>query len=441
MKITSEADYEIQKQFRRGKFSRLLSELGNFAGDEQKQKIDEMIEILNEMNGLELIYFLTEKEFNEISKMIGKNKLTLTNAFTLLSHIGHCRIEFSVSFSRFCDSLLAKRFENMIETEAMKRERDENLLIDLCKCYILLRREKDSVSIELRLIIIPFLMNVVLRKIKSKEAQREIEIILTALSTMEEKQNAITDLCVNEMVEVIKYHQQHRNLTRLAHQSAWIYLVNHFEPGGILERTCMNELHIAREVAMELEELTKCVDWKKKKAKWEAQKEAWMIKRWINTVKDKFGFLDFELRNVERIELYRWISRTCKLAGKNEREISKDCIKLFESKTAGTNTSIDFLLKSEIVEAVFETLLLSTLDEEEAESCLHFFVTLSDGLREKSDYETVEAKRKAIKRKAFDILEERGFEECITSFKENLYYTRIHWNIMSGETSKFFVFL
>ncbi|KAH7820362.1 uncharacterized protein MONOS_2267 [Monocercomonoides exilis] len=145
------------------------------------------------------------------------------------------------------------------ENEKKKDEKDERLLIDLCECYLTLGYD---FPYELHSICVPCLLKTALKKEESKETQNETEMALLALSKavccfIEQELN------LNEIKEIIKYHQGHRNLTQLAYQSAWLFLMDRFLYENV-EEVIANELHLAREAARELEELTRCVNWKKK---------------------------------------------------------------------------------------------------------------------------------------------------------------------------------
>ncbi|KAH7826335.1 uncharacterized protein MONOS_17361 [Monocercomonoides exilis] len=93
------------------------------------------------------------------------------------------------------------------------------------------------------------------------------------------------ELFLNEIKEIILYHQEHNNMTHLASQSAWEFLTDRLYRNISLEQIIMNELHFAREAARELEELTRCVEWKRKKEeRGRETKEELAITRWIQAL-------------------------------------------------------------------------------------------------------------------------------------------------------------
>ncbi|KAH7819317.1 uncharacterized protein MONOS_9719 [Monocercomonoides exilis] len=105
---------------------------------------------------------------------------------------------------------------------------------------------------------------VALKKEESEEAQKEVEMALLALSCINDNDFLEQKLYLNEIREIIQYHQECRNLSHLAYQSAWKFLMGRFYESKSLEGLIVNELHFVREARRELEDLTRRVDWKKK---------------------------------------------------------------------------------------------------------------------------------------------------------------------------------
>eukprot|EP00770_Monocercomonoides_exilis_P013983 MONOS_13930.1-p1 / transcript=MONOS_13930.1 / gene=MONOS_13930 / organism=Monocercomonoides_exilis_PA203 / gene_product=unspecified product / transcript_product=unspecified product / location=Mono_scaffold00906:1082-2464(-) / protein_length=283 / sequence_SO=supercontig / SO=protein_coding / is_pseudo=false len=124
-------------------------------------------------------------------------------------------------------------------------------------------KELYDLTTEMLSICVPCLLKVAMNKDESKEAQKEVEMALLALSNIgwEELDK---EQYFNEIKEIIEYHQEHQNLTRLAYQSAWFFLLCRLNDDKSLEEVIVNELHFAREAARELEELAKNVNWKRK---------------------------------------------------------------------------------------------------------------------------------------------------------------------------------
>ncbi|KAH7825188.1 uncharacterized protein MONOS_2000 [Monocercomonoides exilis] len=239
-----------------------LSQLMNYSGAELKHKIEEMNILVDEMN-------------NEEIKDIFNKEL----------------------------SLLCGRFEKMIEEEEKKEEeKDETLLVNLCECYLSLHHYSSEIG-EIISIIVPCLLNIALNKKESEEAQNEVEIALLALSCIDMYREMEPKLHLNEIREIIKHHQEHHNLTQLAYQSAWLFLINRLFCNGFLEDIVVNELHFGREAARELEELTKCVNWKKKEEEMskEEAKEEFSLMRWVETLNIYFG--GCQLQNEEFVKI------------------------------------------------------------------------------------------------------------------------------------------
>ncbi|KAH7828104.1 uncharacterized protein MONOS_17242 [Monocercomonoides exilis] len=145
--------------------------------------------------------------------------MTMKNAILLLKHVGYCNVLKNVWNRCFRDSSLNKIFEEMIFKEEKKRkEKDEKFLVDLCECYMMLC--SGFISDELFSICIPCLLKVASAKDESEEVQKEVEIALFALSSINYLNEIEQGLFLNEIKEIIQYHQEHRNLTRLAYQEA-----------------------------------------------------------------------------------------------------------------------------------------------------------------------------------------------------------------------------
>ncbi|KAH7832335.1 uncharacterized protein MONOS_16876 [Monocercomonoides exilis] len=174
------------------------------------------------------------------------------------------------------------------ENEKKKEEKNERLLIDLCECYLTL---EDEFSSEFLSICIPCLLSAASDKEDSKEAKKEVEIALLALSRIGAC-HFIHEQYLNEIKEIIQYHQVHRNLTYLAYQSAWRLLIYRILKDDSLEGMIVDATHFVREERKELEELAKSVDWKRKKVG-DGEKEAkelLFIERWLNAIYDHLCF-------------------------------------------------------------------------------------------------------------------------------------------------------
>eukprot|EP00770_Monocercomonoides_exilis_P006194 MONOS_6164.1-p1 / transcript=MONOS_6164.1 / gene=MONOS_6164 / organism=Monocercomonoides_exilis_PA203 / gene_product=unspecified product / transcript_product=unspecified product / location=Mono_scaffold00190:82399-83137(-) / protein_length=199 / sequence_SO=supercontig / SO=protein_coding / is_pseudo=false len=151
----------------------------------------------------------------------------------------------------------------MIDDENKKKEeKNEKLLVDLCELYIM--AYELAIPGSMLFICLPCLLAAALNEEESEEAQKDVEMALFALSNIGKYDEVERESYLIEIAEIIEYHQEHHNLTQLAYQCAWQFLVNRFYNDKSLEGVIANELHFAREAARELEELSKCVDWKRK---------------------------------------------------------------------------------------------------------------------------------------------------------------------------------
>ncbi|KAH7821033.1 uncharacterized protein MONOS_17783 [Monocercomonoides exilis] len=104
---------------------------------------------------------------------------------------------------------------------------------------------------------VPSVLKVALKKEESEEIQKEVEIALLSLSNIGYCK-VRQEQYYFEIKEILKYHQEHHNLTHLAYQSAWQFFIYRFFNDNSLEDTISNELHFGREATRELEELEKC---------------------------------------------------------------------------------------------------------------------------------------------------------------------------------------
>ncbi|KAH7822148.1 uncharacterized protein MONOS_5962 [Monocercomonoides exilis] len=181
-------------------------------------------------------------------------------------------------------SLLKARLEKIIFDECEKGDgKDENRMVDLCECFLILCI--NCILDESLLICVPCLLNVALKKAEDEETQKEVEMALLALSNIPVFYEVKRELSTNKIKEIIKYHQEHRNLTKLAYQSAWEFLIYRLDTDKSYE-AIVNELHFAREAARELDELSKSVDWERKKEEERGKetKEEFLLMRWLSAI-------------------------------------------------------------------------------------------------------------------------------------------------------------
>ncbi|KAH7818542.1 uncharacterized protein MONOS_3781 [Monocercomonoides exilis] len=354
---------------------------------------------------------LTDEFFKEMDKMVEENTMPMENALLLLKHMGYYKMLTELCCNGFCYSFLQKRVERMIdEEEKKKEEKNEQLLIDLCESYLLLF--DIIISEKMIILCVPFLLKVVLKKEENEETQKEVEMALLALSNISKFNKMEKDLYLNEITEIIEYHQEHCHLTHLAYQSAWRFLVCRFLDEKGLEDLIVNELHFAGEAARELEEQAKIVDWKKKKM----AKEEWFIfNGWIDSVSD-YCFFQLEGK-IDSAALVECLCRIHRLAQANYSEISIKCIRDFHSMLFKNVASVDELVKGGAIDAALEAAFQPTAGYYSMEMNIKFFRLFSSGPSTQPDgnehWSTGEMK--VNKRRLFEKLEEEGYEDFIVS--------------------------
>ncbi|KAH7822172.1 uncharacterized protein MONOS_4020 [Monocercomonoides exilis] len=402
------------------RFNELFSELEHYAEDEQKQKIEEIIVLMEEMDEEELYSTFTKELFEKIDKMIEEEKLTMENAILLLKHMGFCNALKDIWNDSFRNSLLKARFEKMVAEEDEKKGDDEKLFIDLIECYLLL---DNRFSLDLYHICVPCLLKVALKKEEDEETQKEVEIALLALSCINSYCDIERDLYLNEIKEIIQYHQKHRNLTRLAYQSAWSFLVFRYCKGFSSEIVIVNEQHFAREARRELEELSKSVNWKKKEEEMgkTERKTIDIISRWISSIGNYF--YSCHLWSEKYTELISRIVDVLRASRDNHSEICEECIQSFDTVTGNRAVKFDALLKGGAIDAALEEIQRPILNISIINEFIYFFHLISLHFKGKGEVNTKEEERKELKRNVFEKQEEEGFEDIITSFqKVNRFY-------------------
>ncbi|KAH7815317.1 uncharacterized protein MONOS_4499 [Monocercomonoides exilis] len=414
-------------------FNKLFSELEDCKEEEQKVKIEEINEAMEVMRKEELESVFTKEQFDKMEQMIEEKKMLMENAILVLKHIGYMKeLKFTSNLS-FERSLLSKRFEEMIGDGNEKKEgKDEKLLDDLYECHLL--NKCNVTSNETLKIYVRRLLKVALKKEEKEEVGKEVEMALMALSCIREYFRILKKLYLEEISEIIQHHQEHHNLTQLAYQSAWGFLISRFVNEKSLGDAIVNELHFAREAARELEELSKRVDWKRGKE----TKEEYILLRWFRTFNNFFR--GCKLWNEEFAGLIESIVRILRTAKDNYGEISNQCISSLRNAADSTGVKVEDLLKGGAVDAVLEEIQQSIIDRKTAYECLNFFYFISWRMKEKGDDKMKEAKRKITKRELFEKLEEEGYEDDISSFYRLLcFLKKIYFDKLPTNISVYFV--
>ncbi|KAH7822514.1 uncharacterized protein MONOS_8909 [Monocercomonoides exilis] len=417
---TDECTGAILEMSRTEKFSEMFSELERCNEGAQKQKILEMNELIDEMDKDEFVSVSTIELLYKINHMIYQKKISMGNAVLLLKHVLFCNVLLNMSSHGFHVFILDEKFGKMIVKEGQKKKkRNEKLLVYLCECYLFFTY---TIWPEMISICVPCLLKAALKKEESKEAQKEVEIALLSLSCIDFLSDMEKELYLNEITDIIKYHQEHRSLTRLAYQSAWRFLIDRFHKDYSLKDIVVNELHFAREAGRELEDLMKCIDWKGKEEE-NGRMEVIFIRRWIDVVSI---FFNWSLSwNEELAGLIGCLVDLFRASRDNYVEIRKQCICSFEEAVRNPTLKIDDLLKSGAVDLYLEEMKQSTLDERLEFECLQFFLKISERLIEKRDGETNKTKRKELKRKVFEKMEEEGYEDYIIGLFHNICYRTV----------------
>ncbi|KAH7821114.1 uncharacterized protein MONOS_13732 [Monocercomonoides exilis] len=415
------------------RFNELFSELEDCDENGQKRIIEEMNKIVYEMNEEEFKSVFTKELFYKMNKMIEDKKLSMGNVLLLLKRVGYCKVLKNAWTRSFKESSLNKRFEQMIIAENKKiDEKDEKLLVDLCECFFSL---SFIFNHELLSICVPCLVKAALKKEESVEARNEVEIAFLALHNIgicpiEQ------ELYMNEIKEIIKYHQEHRNLSHLAYRCAWKFLIDRLYFDENLEEVIVNDLHFAREAAREIEELTRNVDWKREKE--EESEEELALLRWIESL--NFFFEMCKLQREEFSGLIGSIVQVFQATKEKCNGIHYHCVYLLETAAGNKAIKVEAFVKGGAVDAVFQGIQLPALNEKMAYESLVLFLKVSRRLKEEEDDEMEEAKRKASKRKVTEKMEEEGYEDIITSFHEKFdFLNRRYYHGLSLNISDYFI--
>eukprot|EP00770_Monocercomonoides_exilis_P013590 MONOS_13537.1-p1 / transcript=MONOS_13537.1 / gene=MONOS_13537 / organism=Monocercomonoides_exilis_PA203 / gene_product=unspecified product / transcript_product=unspecified product / location=Mono_scaffold00841:24612-25669(+) / protein_length=332 / sequence_SO=supercontig / SO=protein_coding / is_pseudo=false len=305
----------------------------------------------------------------------------------------------------------------LVDEDKKNEEKNEKLLADFCECYLLLCDK--SIPDELLSIVVHCLLKVASKKEGNEETQKEVEIAMLCFNCIDDGTKIEQKLYLNEISEIIKYHQEHHNLTQLAYQSSWKFLINRFFNNISLEEVIVNELHFTREARREIEDMFKSVNWKRKEeGKGEKEvKEMLVIERWLLEIKKLIS--SCTLWNEECSGLIRSICQVFQASRDDHPDISHVCIISLRNASDKKNMEIDVLQKEGVMDVFLEEMNQSTLDDENISHCLNFFLDISERLKEKKDDgETDETKRIELKRKIFEKMEEEGYEDIIAGFHE-----------------------
>ncbi|KAH7818573.1 uncharacterized protein MONOS_15715 [Monocercomonoides exilis] len=432
----------IQESPIASKFLKLFSELEDCDEIEQKVKILEMNEVMEKMHQKEFYFVFTVDLFNRMNQMIDEKKLSMENAILILKNVVYCKVLNFPRFSRFQRTSLDERLKKIITDEEKKKEgKNEKLLVDLCESCIILGEIYQELPKEINFICVHYLLKAALDKEENEKAQKEVEIALIALNHLKSFDLEI-ELFLNEIKEIIEYHQEHHNLTRIAYQSAWEFLVCRLLKGELIKGVIVNELHFGREAARELEELSKFVDWKREKEENEKRrkktKEELDLMRWLEALKQYL--FKCQLWNEELNGILRSIAQVYRASRDNFTEMYETCLDSFLNASDGEVVTVGDLLSGGAVDAVLEEIQRPTLDDKLAGESLMFFMNMLENAKEKSLFKKKEAKRKADNMKLLERMEEEGYEDIIFCFNGMLHFLWMNYeHRMACDVSYYFV--
>ncbi|KAH7815301.1 uncharacterized protein MONOS_18327 [Monocercomonoides exilis] len=263
---------------------------------------------------------------------------------------------------------------------------------------------------------------------------------LLALSSIRDNKFVEQELYLNDIIEIIEYQQKHRNLTKLAYQSVWKFLINRSFSDGNMEEVILKDLHFAKKAAIELNELTRYVDWKRKEEGKEGKetKEERIIESWLKML-GSFIY-SCELWNEEFVELFGCIAEMFRAMKDDHRGINYLCLSSFRCSAESKHADVDILLKSGAIDSFFEEMKQSILNGFVTSDCLYFFLCVSRRLKENTDGKMKEAKRMAAKREMIEKMEEEGYEDYIISLHKIFNFLNDeYYNCLSLSISDYFV--
>eukprot|EP00770_Monocercomonoides_exilis_P009014 MONOS_8968.1-p1 / transcript=MONOS_8968.1 / gene=MONOS_8968 / organism=Monocercomonoides_exilis_PA203 / gene_product=unspecified product / transcript_product=unspecified product / location=Mono_scaffold00354:17211-18283(-) / protein_length=336 / sequence_SO=supercontig / SO=protein_coding / is_pseudo=false len=299
------------------------------------------------------------------------------------------------------------------DEENKKEDKNYHLLIDLCECYFLNRNVDDYHGIDKNLlyVCVPCFLKEALKKEEDEEARMEVEMALLALSNIGQLEFIEKELYLNEIMDIIKYHQKHRNLTHLAYQSAWEFLIDRLSHEEELKKEITDSLHFEREVVNELEELRKEMEQKNKEKDEKEMKAEWVIRKWCYMLEK--CFVCIEVKSEEIAKLIACVVRMCRTARECNEEVHKNSMLLMESMNRKKVASVDDFLEGGADEFVLEEVTQPSLKDIPVCHCLMFISMLLSRLNENSGIEKTDTGALLTKRKMFAKLEEEGYEDIV----------------------------
>eukprot|EP00770_Monocercomonoides_exilis_P011847 MONOS_11789.1-p1 / transcript=MONOS_11789.1 / gene=MONOS_11789 / organism=Monocercomonoides_exilis_PA203 / gene_product=unspecified product / transcript_product=unspecified product / location=Mono_scaffold00611:21605-22645(+) / protein_length=321 / sequence_SO=supercontig / SO=protein_coding / is_pseudo=false len=313
----------------------------------------------------------------------------------------------------------------IVDEDKKDEKKNEKMLIDLCECYLLLRESNYDVPDELVSICIRCLLKAALCKEESEEVRKEVEMALLALSNIGYGDTS-KEPYLSEIKEIILYHQEHRNLTRLAYQSAWSFLFNRLFMQNEIEDVVGNELHYVREVSGELDEIRKWVEQKNEEKEEEMKRKDEKMRRiaevWLRSICSFFSRC--KVADEVAIGMVADVTRLCRTSRENERMIFSACLNIFKTMLILKCVKIEALLKGGASKLAVEVLQQSTLTNLNTNICFKFCLVVSERLEKKMNNEMEAKEMKRVKMEFDEEMEEEGYEDTILSLNGSFYFFR-----------------
>ncbi|KAH7823696.1 uncharacterized protein MONOS_17577 [Monocercomonoides exilis] len=388
------------------KLNDLFVDLDKCGYSVQKLIITEINKVLDLINEDDFLHVVTQKLFDKIRMLVDKKKLPLENALTLLKCIG-----YHGELNRFCcyafnNSSLSKKFRNMIIDEERKKEgeKNENLLTDLCECYFLLHRF--YCDKEISKILAFYLLKVASNKETSEEAQNKVEMALLAMGkeTYPIALNDENDFILHDIAGIIRYHQERRNLSHLAYQSAWFFILFRLKLNEQFEKlwkVFVKDLDFYGEATGELEELVKKLDIIKKEKKEmkekmkkkdddeeeEERKLFCIIERWLYVLEISID-IDRPLPKVQ-MDIMKCIANISSRDKGSRQEIRVECAEIVVNFAKKGEVQVFDLIRGGAVDSMLEELsrsymirmMFEKLEGEGLEDIIVSFIPLKESNR------------------------------------------------------------
>ncbi|KAH7819357.1 uncharacterized protein MONOS_9239 [Monocercomonoides exilis] len=319
----------------------------------------------------------------------------------------------------------------IIDENEKKKGKNEKLLVGLCESYLPLAECSYEMPKSLLSSCVRCLLTVALDKDENDQTKKEVEMALLALSCIDALFKVKKDLYLNEMKEIMKHHQEHRHLTRAACQFAWRFLIFRYQKKDALEEILVNELNFIGEAAREVEELVKCVDWKRekeenegkreenkekekekemKKKRREMKKDICTIKEWSKTI-EKFFNICYS-HDEECSRLISSLTHCFQAAKKQFIDIANVNVRIFNEIAANhSEGNVKELMENNVYEQVLRELQRNTINLDYFENCVVFVSIVKNRICEEEEEER-EREREERERERKKERKEENDEEC-----------------------------